>query len=99
MANRSPPMPHIIGSTTPKTRLAAIAASTADPPRASVCAPATAASVWLAATMPLCEITIDRACDRFAAGGLWIIFPDADTSPKIDKFPAVIHAQASYPAG
>src|SRR5579884_3932028 len=99
MANRSPPMPHIIGYTTPKTRLAAIAASTAEPPRASVCAPATEASVWLVATMPAWEITIDRACDRFAAGGLRIMSPGADTSPKIDKFPAAIRAQAGCPGG
>ena len=32
IANRSPPRPHDIGSTTPSTALAAIAASTALPP-------------------------------------------------------------------
>ena len=57
---RSPPMPFIIGSTTPSTALTAIAESAADPPRARICAPACAARVWLAAAMPCCEITIDR---------------------------------------
>src|SRR5690349_3057998 len=52
MANRSPPIPLLIGSTTPSTALAAMAASIADPPRASV---------WLVATLPCREITMDRA--------------------------------------
>ena len=53
-------MPSIMGSTTPSTALAAIAASTADPPRARICAPACDASVWLVATMPCCVMTIER---------------------------------------
>ena len=64
MANRSPPIPFIIGATTPITALAAIAASTACPPRASTIAPACAASGLSAATIPLVEIAIDRACQR-----------------------------------
>ncbi len=39
MTKRSPPMPVIIGSVTPRTVFEAMAASTADPPRASICAP------------------------------------------------------------
>src|SRR5215831_11380995 len=57
-------MPPRSGSTTPRVALAAIAASMAEPPRASTCAPACEASVWLVATIPRSEITIDRACDR-----------------------------------
>ena len=38
MTNRSPPRPFFIGSTTASTALAAMAASTADPPLASICA-------------------------------------------------------------
>ena len=57
-------MPFDIGSTTPITALAAIAASAADPPRASTCAPACEASVWFVATIPWRVITIERACAR-----------------------------------
>ena len=60
MANTSPPMPSIIGSTNPSTAFAAIAASTADPPFARICAAACDASVWLVAAIPCFEITIDR---------------------------------------
>ena len=50
----------IIGSTKPRTALAAMAASTADPPRARICAAAWDASGWLVAAMPCCEITMER---------------------------------------
>src|SRR5262245_34461173 len=60
-------MPQLIGSTTLSTALAAIAASIAAPPRARTCAPACDASVWLVATIPWREITIDRASDRSCA--------------------------------
>ena len=36
IANKSPPMPHPVGSTRPKTALAAIAASIALPPFLSI---------------------------------------------------------------
>src|SRR5579885_635513 len=64
MANRSPPMPLLIGSTTPRVALAAMAASTAEPPRASTCAPACEASVWLVAAIPIGVMTMERACAR-----------------------------------
>src|SRR5271155_4136396 len=67
MANRSPPMPFIMGSVTPRTAFAAIAASTAEPPRASTCAPATEACTWLVATMPYLVTTIERALERSRA--------------------------------
>src|SRR5947207_1719746 len=67
MAKRSPPMPLLSGSTTPSVALAAMAASMADPPRARTCAPACEASVWLVATMPRSEITMERACVRSCA--------------------------------
>ena len=67
-------MPQLSGSTTPSTALAAMAASMADPPRASTCAPACDASVWLVATMPRSVIIIERACDRsWACKGAWNI--------------------------
>src|SRR5437588_2623522 len=61
MAKRSPPSPARSGSTTLTAALAAMAASTAEPPRARTCAPACDARVWLVATMPRSEITIERA--------------------------------------
>jgi len=45
-------MPTIIGSTTVSVNRAAIAASTALPPPASISAPAAEASGWLVTTMP-----------------------------------------------
>jgi hypothetical protein len=53
----------LIGSTTPSVALAAMAASIAEPPRARTCAPACEASVWLVATIPWREITMERASD------------------------------------
>src|SRR6266508_3510905 len=64
MANRSPPIPHIIGATTPITALAAIAASAACPPRARIAAPAAAASGCSAATIPPRVITTERPWER-----------------------------------
>src|SRR5262249_50690908 len=64
MTNRSPPTPFIIGSTTPTTALAAIAASTAEPPCSNTLTPAAEARVWLVATIPYLEIVIDRVSDR-----------------------------------
>ena len=57
-------MPQLMGSTRPSTALAAIAASMADPPRASTWAAACEASVWLVAAIPCLEITMDRAWVR-----------------------------------
>src|SRR5690349_19099943 len=68
MAKRSPPMPQLCGSTTPSVALAAMAASMADPPRASTWAPACDARVWLVATMPRSEMTMERAWERSCAG-------------------------------
>ncbi len=48
-----PKMPTIIGSTTVSVNSAAIAASTALPPAASISTPAAEASGWLVTTMPL----------------------------------------------
>src|SRR6185503_1899147 len=53
-------MPFDCGSTSPMTALAAIAASTALPPRSSTWTPARAASGWLAATIPYFVATRDR---------------------------------------
>ena len=47
-----PRMPTIIGSTTVSVKNAAIAASIALPPAASISAPAADASGWLVTTMP-----------------------------------------------
>ena len=51
-----PAMPTIIGSTTVSVKNAAIAASKAFPPSASICAPAAEASGWFATTMPFVPI-------------------------------------------
>jgi hypothetical protein len=60
MTKRSPPIPFMCGSTSPITALAAIAASIALPPRSRICAPALAASGWLAATIPYFVATFER---------------------------------------
>src|SRR5581483_3526622 len=70
MAKRSPPMPFMCGSTTPRTALAAMAASTACPPRTSICTPACAASGWLAATTPSVVATFDRPAITCTGNGL-----------------------------
>src|SRR5437868_6467355 len=70
MAKRSPPMPFIIGSVTPVTALAAIAASTALPPRARICTAACDASGWLDAATPCCEATTERPGTGKAANRL-----------------------------
>src|SRR5215468_2737674 len=53
-------MPFIIGSVTPVTALAAIAASTALPPRARIWTAACEASGWLVAATPSFEATAER---------------------------------------
>ena len=45
-------MPQLVGSVSPSAAFAAIAASTALPPRRSVATPISVASGWLVATMP-----------------------------------------------
>src|SRR5947209_6047364 len=60
MAKRSPPMPFEVGSITPWVELAAMAASTALPPRARICTAAWAARGWLDAATPCCDAATDR---------------------------------------
>src|SRR5271169_233503 len=60
-------MPFMSGSITPSTALVAIAASTAEPPRDRISAPACEACTWLLATMPYGEITMERALVRSCA--------------------------------
>src|SRR5262249_44614892 len=60
ITKRSPPSPVIKGSLTPNTALEAMAASTAVPPFARICAPAAEARVWLVATIPFWLMTFDR---------------------------------------
>src|SRR5215470_2509499 len=62
MAKRSPPIPFIIGSTTPIIAFVAMAASTALPPLSRIRTPASEASGDSEATMPPLATTIDRAC-------------------------------------
>src|SRR6516225_755177 len=64
IANRSPPTPFMLGSITPSTALAAMAALAAEPPCERISAPACEACTWLVATMPYEEITIERALLR-----------------------------------
>src|SRR5438046_10286996 len=68
MAKRSPPTPFIAGSIRPIAALAAIAASTALPPRSRICTPARAASGWLAATIPYLVAIRDRPAMTLIAG-------------------------------
>src|SRR5579872_1851016 len=67
MAKRSPPMPFIMGSETLRTALAAMAASTAEPPCSSTRAPACEAWTQAVATMPYCEETTERPYERSCA--------------------------------
>src|SRR3954470_4379897 len=64
MAKRSPPIPFMSGSITPRAALAAIAASTAEPPRPRISAPAWDARTWLVATIPYLLMTMLRALGR-----------------------------------
>ena len=57
-------MPFHIGATTVITAWAAIAASTALPPRSRMAAPAFDASGDSVATIPDCEITMERPWPR-----------------------------------
>src|SRR6187399_1348816 len=60
MANKSPPTPLLIGSMSPRAALAAIAASTAVPPRLSTSSATWLASGWLVAAMPCVAMTSER---------------------------------------
>ena len=59
-ANRSPPIPVDMGSTTFRVAAAATAASTALPPFMSIFIPDTAARGWLVAIIPFRAITGER---------------------------------------
>ncbi len=60
IAKRSPPTPQDIGSTTPSTAFAVMAASTAFPPLRRTAIAACTASGWLVATIPCPEWTTER---------------------------------------
>ena len=60
-------MPFIMGATRPMAALAATAASIALPPLSSMAVPARAAIGCSAATMPYCEITMERPWVRSCA--------------------------------
>jgi len=59
IANRSPPTPQPVGSTSPSTAFAAIAASIALPPFFSISRATWVASGWLVAAIPFFAITSD----------------------------------------
>src|SRR5438094_9467121 len=69
MANMSPPIPVICGSTTLSTAAAVTAASTALPPRASTARPAAVARGWLVAIMPCGAYTVERCASVVGRGG------------------------------
>src|SRR5262249_23872794 len=73
-------MPSIIGATRPIAAFAATAASMALPPRSRIAVPARAASGCSAATIPYCEITMDRACVRSSAASGAVARSDADAA-------------------
>src|SRR6186713_489197 len=60
MANRSPPTPLPVGSINPIVALAAIAASTAVPPRLRTSSATWLTSGWLVAAMPCVAMTSER---------------------------------------
>src|SRR5215510_13116742 len=60
MANRSPPTPLLMGSIRPMVAFAAMAASTAVPPRLSTSSATWLTSGWLVAAMPCVAITSER---------------------------------------
>ena len=60
MANMSPPMPVIMGSTTLSMAAVVTAASIALPPRWSTANPAPVARGWLLATTPFGAYTVER---------------------------------------
>ena len=64
-ANRSPPTPVELGSTTFSVAAAVMAASVALPPSMSTCNPAMAASGWLVATIPLVARTVLRRESKY----------------------------------
>src|SRR6185503_9582914 len=68
MANRSPPAPFIVGSTTARTAAAVTAASIALPPDCSTRSPAAVASGWLVAMAPFLASTAERVPRVLPAG-------------------------------
>ena len=60
-------MPQPVGSMRPSAAFAAIAASTALPPRRNVATPISVASGWLVATMPCRAMTTERVAKRSGA--------------------------------
>ena len=60
MANRSPPIPLPVGSTSPSIALAAMAASIAFPFFFKISIATCVANGWLVAAMPLLAITSER---------------------------------------
>src|SRR2546430_2558316 len=65
MANRSPPMPFETGSIKPSVAFAAIAASTALPPRFKISTPTSVAAGTLVQTIPCRARTSDRVAKLF----------------------------------
>src|SRR5690348_9246883 len=68
MANRSPPTPLPVGSISPIVALAAMAASTAVPPRLSTSSATWLTSGWLVAAMPCVAMTSERVGIREPLG-------------------------------
>src|SRR6266536_2106759 len=68
MANRSPPIPLETGSIKPRVAFAAMAASTALPPRLRMSIPTSVAAGTLVQTMPWRARTSDRVAKFFPVG-------------------------------
>jgi len=95
IANRSPPMPFIIGATSPMAALAAIAASIALPPRSRSAVPARVPMGCSAATTPYCEMIMDRPCERS-----WAIAGLVEISARPPAISAIRHSRiAALPNG
>ena len=82
IANKSPPMPQLVGSVSPSAAFAAIAASTALPPRRSVATPISVASGWLVATMPWRAMTTERVAKRSVVGPHGILVASSRRLPR-----------------
>ncbi len=85
-------MPFIIGATRPMAAFAATAASIALPPLSSIAVPARAAIGCSAATIPYCEITMERPWMRSCA-----IAGEADATVMSAPASAIRHACMSIP--
>src|SRR5262245_4019641 len=95
MAKRSPPTPLPVGSMSPSVAFAAMAASTAVPPRLRTSSATWLTSGWLVAAMPCVAMTSERVGTRDPLGR----GPAYDPSMTMDSATARMRPQASPRSG